>query len=1650
VPGFLLADDAIGARKQVFDDWIGEQKRNAEQAAQQAAQAAQAAAQQHASDVAARAQQFQDWVGQQAVSPTAPAAPQQPTAPAVEPQVVSAPPPAVGPLTQPSTPEAQDRASKFQDWVAQQNQAPAPFAAPAPSELAQSPATPAPNATDATPVDRSAGRVFPVQGYQGQVDLHWGDVHGGSDLFAPRGTPVVAMQGGQVLESGENSVGGNAVLIRGNDGLQYYYAHLDSAPSVKVGEQVGAGTYLGPVGDTGDAKGRGTHLHIGIGPDIRLGADKYGGTGGDFDATSLLRSTLDPNGGGQTAAGLPPSRFNPMGQSTAGMSGGGARAGQLGDQGQQILSGAADAASWLGNDGQKALQSILVTEGGLAGARGDSGRSAGPLQFFEGGQLGNFARAFQMSLEQAKTYVEQHPLEAIRWAIGVPSNPGYLGAAIVSGLQRNLSGPDLATYAQRTGQVSESPERAGDNYRNLFGQGQDVVRAAGTAVEGALEAGRQVSTRAADLIGQGQQLVQQGAQGARDAWSQFDNAQSQRQADNQRWFDEQRSRVQGDVQDRLQQGQEFTQSLQDRMRQFQANAEPLNRPPLEGFTAPGGPAERIGQGLSDFGSLMTQTPPDYRSQFEAQRSPEERQQQLEQTTDIGTGGLAPDVRAALLMGRADEKVGADSATLIVQKAKDMGWEPDERQERLATGVLSALTPLNVMSLLVTGPEQLTMKALAEGAMFLGLSGVGGVAGSELFPDSPIAPLVGALALPIAGPAALRGVRAGLGTPTAQAALRARQPAQAEAGFAAGMPRRPSVEPEVPTTRVYHGTTSDFDRVRTDLPAVEGENTLGPGYYVTPNPDYASMYARDQRGHYDEPSYVGANVRAIDMPSNAKLFDLQTADDVTPGEIERLSQVLRTRDPERAATLQYVKQTVADAGGEATDLASPDALWRFLTTGRDALSVTEANRLIERAGYDGIRGGDEGTVIFGSKLNTLRNAISGRQGGQIDPEHAIRLGSAAIGGYAGYQSTPEDAGPLERAGRTLGGVGLGLAAPGLAKAAITRPQIDQTILESLRRGGVTAGPPAPSGRVVGRNVGTVMDMTKQGILLDPVGRIMDMVSNTIELVRQPAALAMAGRGPEAAAGLAALGRAIPEALQNSKLALQGLQVPTLGQGAGWTGRSGAVFRVMGAADMFTRTLGEYQGMAAKAFQMLDEANIKPGTPQADQYLAQHADELYREGARSGSTSVFGQSKQAGQQSSQLDKLMAGFSNTKEHLLNSSSLRDKALGTLLDFEIPFSGTPSRVWQTALQRVPGITQVSGVARIAKALEKGDAFAAQKAFGEMALESMIQAQVAQGIREGNITGPDDPEHPSSVQVAGQWIPIKTFGVYGVPMGVMAAFAESWEKTGRQPDPEVTDRVGAALNASMKPIVEGVPGFQLVKTLASLGQGGLTRGVTDTASDIVGRFSPSILARAENMVDPFVRDIATRGPQQIWEPTFARNVALAHFLPPKLDPTTGEPRGRGVSILGGATKPSSELTAELARLERKGYQVSPPDDKPSSVTINGVPVPVKDGSPEQRAMVKARGELLAQISQQMKQPSYARMTDDQKAQMWSSMIDRTAKYQAGAWLQSVDPLTAGRILGRGRPIAGRLQDMDETEQINQQVAQTNLIRRQQREMARA
>ena len=111
------------------------------------------------------------------------------------------------------------------------------------------------------------GWICPVQGAVSFGDT-WGAprsggrTHQGVDMIGSRGLPVVAVVDGFAQQK-VNTLGGNSVWLSGADGHKYYYAHLDSWAAQG---SVTAGTVIGYVGDTGNAKFSVPHLHFEIHP----------------------------------------------------------------------------------------------------------------------------------------------------------------------------------------------------------------------------------------------------------------------------------------------------------------------------------------------------------------------------------------------------------------------------------------------------------------------------------------------------------------------------------------------------------------------------------------------------------------------------------------------------------------------------------------------------------------------------------------------------------------------------------------------------------------------------------------------------------------------------------------------------------------------------------------------------------------------------------------------------------------------------------------------------------------------------------------------------------------------------------------------------------------------------------------------------------------------------------------------------------------------------------------------------------------------------------------------------------------------------------------------------------------------------------------
>lgn len=120
---------------------------------------------------------------------------------------------------------------------------------------------------------RGRGLAFPVRGGRAELLLDsfeqprgGGRRHQAVDIPAPRGTPVHAVDDGVLLRLSRNAAAGLSVYQRDRDGRYgYFYAHLHGyAPGLAEGQRVVRGDVIGYVGSTGNARGKGPHLHFAI------------------------------------------------------------------------------------------------------------------------------------------------------------------------------------------------------------------------------------------------------------------------------------------------------------------------------------------------------------------------------------------------------------------------------------------------------------------------------------------------------------------------------------------------------------------------------------------------------------------------------------------------------------------------------------------------------------------------------------------------------------------------------------------------------------------------------------------------------------------------------------------------------------------------------------------------------------------------------------------------------------------------------------------------------------------------------------------------------------------------------------------------------------------------------------------------------------------------------------------------------------------------------------------------------------------------------------------------------------------------------------------------------------------------------------------
>ncbi len=90
--------------------------------------------------------------------------------------------------------------------------------------------------------------------------------HHGVDIFAPRGTEVLATSRARVRRVDDWKLGGRIIWLEDPErGLRLYFAHLNTQ-DVAEGAWVAPGDRIGTVGNTGNARTTPPHLHFGIYP----------------------------------------------------------------------------------------------------------------------------------------------------------------------------------------------------------------------------------------------------------------------------------------------------------------------------------------------------------------------------------------------------------------------------------------------------------------------------------------------------------------------------------------------------------------------------------------------------------------------------------------------------------------------------------------------------------------------------------------------------------------------------------------------------------------------------------------------------------------------------------------------------------------------------------------------------------------------------------------------------------------------------------------------------------------------------------------------------------------------------------------------------------------------------------------------------------------------------------------------------------------------------------------------------------------------------------------------------------------------------------------------------------------------------------------
>ncbi|MGH2350107.1 MAG: hypothetical protein ACRDJN_00645, partial [Chloroflexota bacterium] len=147
------------------------------------------------------------------------------------------------------------------------------------------------------------------------------------------------------------------------------------------------------------------------------------------------------------------------------------------------------------------------------------------------------------------------------------------------------------------------------------------------------------------------------------------------------------------------------------------------------------------------------------------------------------------------------------------------------------------------------------------------------------------------------------------------------------------------------------------------------------------------------------------------------------------------------------------------------------------------------------------------------------------------------------------------------------------------------------------------------------------------------------------------------------------------------------------------------------------------------------------------------------------------------------------------------------------------------------------------------------------------------------------------AMRLGGRWVPADFAGPWGMAAADVASAVEGWQDPGPagKPPPDTWKRLTNALNNLGRQLNRQFYLEDFVRLANAVGEGRGVQELGRTAQGLTARAVPGLLRPLTEGIDPVVRE-----PTNALEAVAARVPGRSATVPPKIDPTTGRPVGRG------------------------------------------------------------------------------------------------------------------------------------------------------------